>query len=140
LPYKSKIIILTTSFHSEEVLDCLRIGAHGYLGKNIVADEIPAIINSVLAGNIVISHYVNDSSKKNMQDSLPHISKREMEVLQMLKKGYSNKDIAKELYISKSTANTYVRRLIDRFNFKNRNDLLLYVGTLQDIDHDSPVW
>ena len=136
LPFQAKIIVLTTGFYAEEVLDCLRIGAHGYLSKNIEVDEIPAIINSVLAGNIVISHYIKDSNQQSGKEALSHISKREMEVLRLLKKGYNNKEIAQKLYISQSTANTYIRRIIDKLNFKSRNDLLLYVGALHNIEDD----
>jgi len=126
-----KIIVLTTGLRDEQVFECLSNGAHGYLGLNIPLAEIPIITKSVNAGNIIISLYAKIALDNSLPTAVrPIISEREAEVLKLLCKGYSNRQIANELYISSSTVNTYVRRLMDKFNLHSRNELLLNASTL----------
>ncbi len=139
-PFTPKVIVLSSSLYSEDVMESLRYGAHGYMGKEVAPEEIPAIINSVCEGNIVVSKYVSDTTQP-VENMLAHISRREMEVLRLIGIGYSNKEISEKLFIGLSTTNTYVRRLIDKLQLRNRNDLLIYAASLprsmDEYDHSA---
>ncbi len=128
-PFHPKVIVLSSSLYAEDVMESLRCGAHGYMGKEVELEDIPAIITSVCEGNIVVSKYASDTTQGN-DSTFNHISKREMEVLKLIGAGYSNKEISQKLFIGLSTTNTYVRRLIDKLQMRNRNDLLIYATSL----------
>ena len=129
-----KINILMLSMHDDEeyVNAALDFGAMGYLTKNAATEElIEAIINiskgvmhysSSLAG-ILVNQIVKKNTRENSITS-KNITERELEVLQLIINGYSNKEIGKKLFVSKRTIENHRSNLMSKMGAKNTADIV----------------
>lgn len=129
-----KINILMLSMHDDEeyVNAALNFGAMGYLTKNAATEElIEAIINiskgvmhysSSLAG-ILVNQIVKKNTRENSITS-KNITERELEVLQLIINGYSNKEIGKKLFVSKRTIENHRSNLMSKMGAKNTADIV----------------
>ena len=108
----------------------LESGALGYLGKNANPDAMIRAAKSVLAGEnylddnlprIILNEHGDKSLRRNSTDNTSNtIPPRTLEVLSLMSRGHSNKDIANFLDISEATVKWHVSRLFEVFNAKNR--------------------
>ena len=131
--YPELRIIAITMFGEEEYLQkMINAGGYGFLLKNSSIDEIERAVNVVHQGkncysDELLSYFTNKYLKKNQMDEDEfNISKRELEVLDLVSKGYSNQEIADTLYISKRTVDGHKANLIQKTGSKNIVDLLIY--------------
>ena len=120
-----QIIILTRSDNSADIQHAISAGADGYLLKSATLEEITKSIETVADGGSsldpnVARHILNSLRSKNI---LPQpekkLSKREMEILQLLGKGMLKKEIADRLNISSASVSTYVRRIYQKLEVQN---------------------
>ena len=104
-----KIIILTNYNDKEFITEMLQIGVSGYILKNSTRQELIEAINKVAAGGLYFSNEVHNSimenylkhlNRKKEYDEAVILTRREVDVLQLLGKGYNNEKIANELGIS----------------------------------------
>jgi len=126
-----KIIILTHSEEDSDLLSTFEAGAKGYVSKDLTIDDLIKTITLVLDGAVIISapmaaKVLNEfSSMKVAQDKMPtnhgaKLSKREHEVLRLVAKGISNKDIAKELFITENTVKVHLHNIMEKLKAHNR--------------------
>lgn len=154
----AKPLILTTFDDDEFVIDAIRSGAKGYLLKNNEPERIRDAIKSVHGGNNVLQDIVLDklkaamtgeagvagvpavSSGKAGQDSaaIPPersafdrspFTERELDVMALIAKGYSNKEISKELYISEGTTANYITSILNKTGLEHRTQIAIYYLT-----------
>jgi len=139
-----KIIALSMFGDPEYYQKMVSIGVKGFLMKETGVDELAKAIHMVHAGdtyfsqqllqNIImrISHPVVGKAKSNGID----LTKREEEVLNLICKGYSNKEIADALFISQKTVEGHKSNLMDKTNTKSAINLMLFAikHNLIDID------
>jgi DNA-binding NarL/FixJ family response regulator len=122
-----KLKTLIFSMHPEAIygVNSRRMGAKGYLSKNVDPKDITKAIKEVQAGNTVFN---DELYKFNRHGFVPQVrmSKRESQVMKMLVAGMSNKAIAEELDISDKTVSTYKLRLMRKLKAKSVVDLVRY--------------
>lgn len=112
------IILLTTYDGDEEIYQGLKSGAKAYLLKDISCDEILETIRKVYAGQKHISSQVGAKLAERM--TLPELSDREREVLQLMAKGNSNQEIATALSIAESTVKFHVNNILSKLGVSDR--------------------
>lgn len=127
-----RFLALSVSDAAEDVIGVIRAGARGYVTKSISAGELLAAIRRVADGDAVFSPrlagFVLDAFSGNydmsgIDEDLDRLSQREREVLRLIARGYSYKEIAKELFISVKTVETHVSSVLRKLQLSNRHQL-----------------
>ena len=134
---KTKPIILTTFDDDEYIIAAIKNGAKGYLLKNTDPERIRDAIKSVYHGNTVMQDVVLDKIKTNMTgSSKPEIkvnaslfTEREMDIMALIAKGYSNKAISKQLFISEGTVANYITSILGKTSLEHRTQIAIYYLT-----------
>lgn len=129
----AQIVMLTVSEDAEDLLEALRIGARGYLLKNIDTDFLLQSIRRAAAGESVMSPQMGGKladamrapAKVNGADSVK-LSPREKEIIVKLARGDSNKEIARELDLSESTVKIHVQGILRKLNLASRVQAAVY--------------
>jgi DNA-binding NarL/FixJ family response regulator len=138
-----KVIILTTFEDDETVFEGLQAGARGYLLKDISSEEMAQAVRKVAAGEALIEPRLTrkvlaefsrlaaatdqqKTSKTRLPGSLSAVlTDRELEVLQALAHGLSNREIAGQLVITEGTVKNHVSNLIDQMGVRDRTQAVL---------------
>ncbi len=128
---EAKIIIVTSFLDDEKVFPAMDSGASGYLLKTSSANEIADAIRSTYQGDTVIEKEVSDKIlDKQHYDSLPklhdQLTSREYEVLLLIGEGYSNQEIADELFITLKTVKTHVSNILSKLEVEDRTQATIY--------------
>ncbi|MFC1808571.1 response regulator [Candidatus Omnitrophota bacterium] len=129
-----KILIFSFLKDYDHFHEAIRQGAHGYLLKDDVGEEVIKAIQTVLAGKRYVSPSVNtmlaDKNVRSIDDGdLPSseiLTKREKEILRLIAKGLPNKKIAAQLHISIRTVEHHRSNLSDKLGLKNTAALVTY--------------
>ena len=123
---KTPILVLTAVDDHELVFMALRAGADGYLLKHTKPDDLQTAIMDVLTGGAPMTSEIarcvvqSFRSTKPRSDLEVQLSAREAEVLILLSKGYSNKEIAKELAIGVQTVGSHIKHIYEKMHVNNR--------------------
>jgi len=130
-----KVLALTMLNENLHIKQMLKAGAAGYLLKNCEENDLKNAINTIYEGGTYYSSEVTrlimnsfsgqkgNNSKKG--ERIP-LTRRENEVLQLILKEYTNKEIAEELFISLRTVDAHKRNLLEKTRSKNVAGLVLY--------------
>ncbi len=136
-----KVLILTTFDDDEFIIDALRNGAVGYMLKDLTSEKLVMSIRDAYAGNSimqpeiaakVISLVTGDKAGTGGSDAvlkgtdIDALTEREIAVLKLVGKGFSNLDIAKKLYITEGTVKNYISSLYSKTNINERSKLIIY--------------
>jgi two-component system, NarL family, response regulator len=117
---ESKIIMLTTSDMEEDIYASIQQGARGYLLKDSSPREIIAAIRNVFNGELAMpEHIMKMIACRTPQDDL---SPRQLEVLALLVKGFTNKEIGVALGISYTSVKTHLETIYKRLGVANRQE------------------
>jgi DNA-binding NarL/FixJ family response regulator len=130
------IKVLVLSMHEEigYIVKMLEVGASGYLLKDAGQEEMIRAIRTVAEGNTyysqkvssaIIQRLTNPESAKKEKPGVP-LTKREIEILQLISEEYSNPEIAEKLFISIRTVDTHRRNLLEKLGAKNTAGLVRY--------------
>ncbi len=124
-----QVLGLSTFDDKSFVMKMIENGASGYILKNVGKQELTKAIHMVYEGNRYLSHSASDALKSALkeQDSLPFITRREKEVLELIAEGLTNVEIAKRLFISTATVDTHRKSLLFKYNMKNTASLISFV-------------
>ncbi|MDW0108526.1 response regulator transcription factor [Sporosarcina aquimarina] len=131
----TKIVILTMYDDEEYLFHVLKNGASGYVLKNSPDEELFAAIRTVYDGGTYIQpsmatslvrEFVKKDEGEVETDPFKILSKREIEVLPLVAKGYGNKEIAEKLYISVKTVEAHKAKLMEKLNLKSKPELVEY--------------
>lgn len=117
---KARLLIMTTYDGDEDIFRCLSRGAMGYLLKDAPRQEILSAIRAVGADRQYTSSSVAAKALQRM--SKPSLTQRELDVLQLLARGRSNKDIARRLTITEGTAKTHVKAILTKLDAISRTE------------------
>ena len=129
---EAKILVLTSFAADDQVFPAIKAGALGYLLKDTEPDDLINAIRQVYRGESSLSPTVarkvleevfHPSEKPLSPDPLTN---REVDVLQVLAKGKSNRDIAEELSISETTVRTHVSNILGKLHLASRTEAALY--------------
>lgn len=119
----ARILVLTTYATDEFIFKALRAGAQGYLLKDTSADDLLAAIHSVRQGETRLAPVVAARLVTGMARGGPEpLTPRELEVLTLLGKGYSNNEIAAELSIAPRTTKVHVQNILGKLGATNRTE------------------
>lgn len=127
-----RFLALSVSDAAEDVIGVIRAGARGYVTKSISAAELVEAIGRVAEGDAVFSPrlagFVLDAFSgsidiSSVDEELDRLSGREREVLRLIARGYTYKEIAKELFISIKTVETHVSSVLRKLQLSNRHQL-----------------
>lgn len=127
-----KFLALSVSDAAEDVIGVIRAGARGYVTKSISGEELVAAIRRVADGDAVFSPrlagFVLDAFSgaidvASIDEDLDRLSQREREVLRLIARGYSYKEVARELFISIKTVETHVSSVLRKLQLSNRHQL-----------------
>lgn len=127
------ILVLTMHDDDEYLFRSIQAGASGYILKSAPHEELLTAIQTVAEGNAylyptatkrLMGEYM-DQLRQGMQASpLEQLSDREKEVLELIAKGYANKEIAEKLVISVKTVETHKTRVMEKLGLKTRPELV----------------
>ena len=120
----------------------MRLGAHGFLLKNINADFLTESIRNAAEGNNVFSPEMMANMVQSLirpakpaeDQRLEELTSRELEVLGYLAAGHSNKIIARSLYLAESTVKVYVQNILRKLELTSRVQAAVYA-----VQHKVPV-
>jgi DNA-binding NarL/FixJ family response regulator len=132
-----KVLILSMADDEKYIKKFMDEGAKGYILKNSGKEELVNALKSIHAGNIYLSADItmkllakvsnNGFSETWVKEKTEaEISKRELEVLQLISDGYTNGQIADKLFTSKRTIESHRRNLIEKTKTKNTAELIKY--------------
>lgn len=129
---EAKIIVLTSMPDDDKVLPAIRSGALSYLLKDVSAEDLAAAIRSAAAGKptlhpVAAARMMQELSGPPRQAGGPDaITPREMDVLKLIGKGLSNKEIGEQLFIGERTVKTHVSHLLEKLQLQDRTQLAIY--------------
>lgn len=117
---QAKAIILSSYEFEEEIYRAVKAGARGYLSKNATREEIVAAIEEVIAGGTYFpEHIVQWMEERDARSSL---SSREIEILEMVSRGLTNKEIAGALQISHFTVRNHLNHITAKLQVADRTE------------------
>ncbi|WP_031361673.1 response regulator [Caballeronia sordidicola] len=139
------VIMLTVSEDVDELTRALREGACGYLLKNMEADALATMIRRAAAGESVIAESMTQrliaqirtpvraegtapppSGEPRGSSASPELTPRERDIVRILARGASNKDIARELDLAESTVKIHVRNVLRKLNLSSRVQIAIH--------------
>ena len=127
------VVILTASELDEHLAEAMRLGASGYLLKDLDADELFEMISGVLRDEVAMTRamasrllkiMVNSEADKSKEEN--NLTEREIEVLRLLAQGASNPQIAEKLVITVNTVKTHIRHILTKLQLENRTQAAAY--------------
>ncbi|HJX79943.1 response regulator transcription factor [Glutamicibacter sp.] len=130
----TKFLALSVSDSAQDVVTVIRAGARGYVTKSISGTEISDAVRRVAGGDAVFSPrlagFVLDAfgsssvaAVTGIDEELDLLSDRELQVMRLIARGYSYKEVAKELFISVKTVESHVSNVLRKLQLSNRHEL-----------------
>ncbi|ETP69092.1 LuxR family transcriptional regulator [Planococcus glaciei] len=126
---EAKIMIVTSFLDDDKVYPALKAGAVSYILKTSKASRIADSIRETMNGTPVLEPEVMSKMMKQMRhDRVLHedLTDREMEILLLLANGYTNQEIADELFIALKTVKTHVSNLLSKLEVHDRTQAVIY--------------
>jgi DNA-binding NarL/FixJ family response regulator len=127
---RSRVVLLTTSESSEDLLAAVKAGASGYLTKDTPLPRLVTDMRDVLNGGAAISPAMGGKLFSALRELLrhsgamslrrPELTGREIEILGLVGEGKTSKEIADDLFISENTVRNHVRNVLDKLGMKSR--------------------
>ena len=129
-----KVLILTTFDDYDLVEKAMKNGAKGYLIKNHTPDELKQMIISIQNGvNVmdeqVFNKIVDIGIKPNDNFNRSNLTSRELEIIEAIAEGLSNKEIAAKLFLGEGTVKNYISNILDKEGLSLRTQLAVYYLT-----------
>ncbi len=128
-----KVIVLSASGEEADVLEAVKVGATGYLLKSATGPEIADAVRRVREGEpvftpslagLVLTEFRRVASQERTGE--PGLTPRENEVLKLVAKGYTYREIAEKLFISIKTVQNHVQNILTKLQLRKRYELMRY--------------
>lgn len=123
----SKVLVFTVSDNHDDVVAALKAGADGYLLKDIEPEDLLAAIKKAASGQMPISEKLSSAlaqaisrRPKENAPSMDSLTEREVQILQAIAEGDSNKMIARKLDITEGTVKVHVKKVLKKLHFRSR--------------------
>jgi len=132
----TKIVMLTASEDEDDVTAALKAGACAYILKGVAARELVRILRSAWAGEVYVTpalavSVLAEMSKPSSEPRRPasgvfsELTEREREILERVAKGFSNKEIGAQLFLSEKTIKHYMTNILNKLHVHNRVEAAL---------------
>jgi DNA-binding NarL/FixJ family response regulator len=130
----TKVIALTSFSEDDKVFPAIQAGAASYLLKDVSPDNLVEAIRAVHRGEARLHPDITRklmqqvSHKRNeiQESSVEQLTEREIEVLRLVARGRSNREIAEDLFISEKTVKTHISNILGKLNLDQRTQLVIY--------------
>jgi DNA-binding NarL/FixJ family response regulator len=132
----ARVLILTTFEQDDYVFGALRAGASGFLVKRTRPEELIAAVHTIAAGDSLLSPSVTGRVIDRMakqpapdladQAALSELTRREREVLELVARGFSNREIAAALVVEESTIRTHTKRILMKLGLRDRVQIVIF--------------
>lgn len=134
-----KVVVLTVSEEDDHLFEAIRFGVHGYLLKDlqpeqlydmlrsVMRDETP--VSPVLAGRLLAELRNSGTPRRTSapEQERPAVTRRELEILQLVADGLSNKEIGRRLSITEGTVKNHVHNALEKLHMDNRIQAAAYI-------------
>lgn len=126
------VLVLTTFDEHDLVLECLKLGAKGYLKKDVSLNTLVSAIKTVAAGKSWMQPVVTERIKSQVQpavdtlhSSITPLTEKEQQILQLVAAGYTNNEIADATFRSEGTVRNQVSAILSKLDVKDRTRAVL---------------
>lgn len=128
---RSNIVILTSYHDDEFIVPAIKAGALSYLLKDVSPAELIAAVKKASIGEAVLHPQVAQKLMKSLRETsenqiVEELSKRELEVLQLVDEGLTNLEIGERLYISDKTVKSHVSNILGKLHLADRTKAAVY--------------
>lgn len=131
------IIMLDRDYPEYTLVDIVSSGAHGYLLKNSNSEHLRKSVKSVYNNELWVERKIltrvvkeaiagNKTNFKEIENRLVDLTETETKIVKLALRGYSNKKIASNLYLSDKTVKFHLYKVFKKLSIKNRSELILY--------------
>lgn len=124
-----KVVILTVSDEEDDLFEAIKVGAEGYLLKNLRPEELAQMLRGVMSNETpvspaVASKLLGEFRRRPRRDEEPSprqvLTPREQEILQLVAEGLSNAEIAARLYVVEGTVKNHLHNILEKLHLQNR--------------------
>jgi DNA-binding NarL/FixJ family response regulator len=133
----TKVIMLTVSDLEEDLYEAVKAGVNGYLLKEVAIGEVADAVRAVAAGHSLVSpsmasklfsefNALAQQAEDRHRALSPRLTERELEVLKLVAKGLSNREIGGELFIAENTVKNHVRNILEKLQLHTRMEAVVY--------------
>ena len=132
----AQVVVLTGSESEDDMLRALRDGARGYIVKDTPFPNLVESIKAVVDGGATLSPQMAGKlfdvcrqllrHQELLQARKPTLTGRELEVLQLVARGMTSRQIGHDLFISENTVKNHIRNILDKLGLHSRNEAVLY--------------
>jgi two-component system NarL family response regulator len=132
----SQIVLLSSSESEADLLEGVRAGARGYLNKDTSFDILARAMRDISEGGAAVTPKMAgklfDAAKQMLRhrelfaSRKPALTGRELEVLELVARGHTSRQIGELLFISENTVKNHVRNVLDKLGLHSRNEAVLY--------------
>jgi DNA-binding NarL/FixJ family response regulator len=127
-----KVVVLTMSEDHHATIAAVRDGARGYIVKGADPSRVEHVIRSVMAGDVVLDHGVARAITELAQlrstessSPFPQLSKRELDILELVARGLDNQAIARQLVLTSKTVRNHVSNVLAKLNAGDRSQAIV---------------
>lgn len=124
-------VIALTIYEDEEVVEMVKAGVSAYVLKDVAGAELVDTIHRVMQGEVVIhprvaNRLVRELARNDKKNEDTRLTKREKDVLLLLVRGHSNKDMADVMFISEKTVKNHLTSIFKKLGVKDRTQAAVY--------------
>ena len=141
IPRQPAVVVLTSAAEDEHLLRAMHAGATSYLLKTSPADQVIAAVRDAAAGTASLSPELLTRLTQALRrppppDPLQPLSPREREVLRLIARGHSNRQIGRDLAIGEQTVKTHVRSILTKLGLQDRVQAAIFALRHQADSHE----
>ena len=137
----TKVLVVSTFDEDDYIAQSIQAGAKGYLLKDMPVEELAQAIRLVERGYYqmgpglmekMVDGILDSSTVKTepVEPELTQLTPRELDVLNLIGIGSTNREIARQLYITEGTVKTHITHIFNRLNLRNRSQLAIYANSV----------
>jgi DNA-binding NarL/FixJ family response regulator len=127
------IVVLTVSEDKDKLLAAFKAGARAYVLKGVSGEELANVIRAAARGDVYVSpslaaEMLVSLTQSHAPDSLQELTEREREILRLIGKGLTNREIGTQLFLSEKTIKHYVTNILQKLQVRSRVEAALYAS------------
>ncbi|MGH3503769.1 MAG: response regulator [Nocardioidaceae bacterium] len=121
-PDPPRVLILTTYDTDSDILRAVEAGAAGYLLKDSAPEQLVAAVQAAARGETVLASWVTERLVSRIRDPQPDLSPRELEIMTLVAGGSSNREIARQLFVSEATVKSHLVHVFTKLGAESRTN------------------